>query len=299
MPCATCSASNPSKCLSCIAGYSYSSTSNTCNKILSCNGACSVCPLGYVLNQGTCIECTGNNCQSCSSGTLNQCDSCMNGYYLNSTNNQCVSCSSSCATCQSADGCTTCASGLTATEASLVGSTGIICTACSSPCATCVNSPTTCTTCMSGFTFNGWKCVKTFHFAFSLTLQTTQTTFNTNYFSFLLALAQALGSTETNIVTIFSISFGSVVVQGAVNPSAGSATKSANNQYSSLYATVAKNNNIAGMAIVDSSVTVNGGSIDYDDVDLALILGICIPVGILCTFIFNFSNCGNCFVRLL
>lgn len=130
LPCATCSAANPSKCKSCIAGYSFSSTSNTCNKILSCNGACSVCPLGYALSQGTCIECTGNNCQSCSSSTLSQCDSCMNGYYLNSTNNQCVSCSSTCATCQSVDGCITCASGFTATETSLVESSEITCTAC-------------------------------------------------------------------------------------------------------------------------------------------------------------------------
>lgn len=35
------------------------------------------------------------------------------------------------------------------------------------------------------------------------------------------------------------------------------------------------------MTITDSSVTVVGGTVDYDDVDLALILGICIPVGIL------------------
>merc|ERR1711862_887029 len=106
------------------------------------------------------------------------------------------------------------------------------------------------------------------------TLQTTQATFNTNYFSFLLALAQSLGATNINVVTIFSISFGSVIVSGAANPSAQSATKSANSQFSSLDATVANNNQIAGMTIVDSSVTVNGGTIDYDDVDLALILGI-------------------------
>jgi len=45
------------------------------------------------------------------------------------------------------------------------------------------------------------------------------------------------------------------------------------------------------MTIGQSSVTVIGGSVDYKKVNLALILGICIPVGVLCNFIFNFSNC--------
>jgi len=35
------------------------------------------------------------------------------------------------------------------------------------------------------------------------------------------------------------------------------------------------------MTIGQSSVTVVGGSVDYKKVNLALILGICIPVGVL------------------
>lgn len=53
------------------------------------------------------------------------------------------------------------------------------------------------------------------------------------------------------------------------------------------------------MTIGQSSVTVVGGSVDYKKVNLALILGICIPVGVLCKFIFNFSNCGFSSLRLL
>jgi hypothetical protein len=98
-------------------------------------------------------------------------------------------------------------------------------------------------------------------------------------------LANALTSNgDTDSVTVFSITFGSVVTSGAAQPSATSGTKDANSQYSSLDATLAENNEIAGMTIVDSSVTVVGGSVDYNDVDLALILGICIPVGILRNF---------------
>lgn len=40
------------------------------------------------------------------------------------------------------------------------------------------------------------------------------------------------------------------------------------------------------MTIGSSSVTVTGGSIDFDKVDLGLILGICIPVGVLSNIFF-------------
>jgi hypothetical protein len=66
-----------------------------------------------------------------------------------------------------------------------------------------------------------------------------------------------------------------------------------------LDATLSKNNQIAGMVIGDSSVTVNGGSVDYKEVNLALILGICIPVGVLCNFKINFSDCWYCALHLL
>jgi hypothetical protein len=42
------------------------------------------------------------------------------------------------------------------------------------------------------------------------------------------------------------------------------------------------------MSILSSGVTVTGGTIDYDKVDLGLILGICIPVGILSKFLYYF-----------
>lgn len=53
------------------------------------------------------------------------------------------------------------------------------------------------------------------------------------------------------------------------------------------------------MTIGQSSVTVVGGTVDYKKVNLALILGICIPVGVLCKFIINFSNCRFSSLRIL
>jgi hypothetical protein len=49
LPCATCSSNNPTKCSSCIAGYNYVSTSFSCQAQTTCAGACSVCPIGYIL----------------------------------------------------------------------------------------------------------------------------------------------------------------------------------------------------------------------------------------------------------
>ena len=49
-PCATCLPGNPSVCGSCVAGYAL--YGNYCSPITSCNGACSLCPMGYTLEQG-------------------------------------------------------------------------------------------------------------------------------------------------------------------------------------------------------------------------------------------------------
>jgi hypothetical protein len=58
-------------------------------------------------------------------------------------------------------------------------------------------------------------------------------------------------------------------------------SKDANSQFSTFVGSLALNNQIAGMAISSSSISVVGGSISYSQPNLALILGICIPVGTL------------------
>jgi hypothetical protein len=76
-------------------------------------------------------------------------------------------------------------------------------------------------------------------------------------------------------------------------------SKDANSQFSTFVGSLALNNQIAGMAISSSSISVVGGSISYSQPNLALILGICIPVGTLCNFVIYFSDCGYNFVLLL
>lgn len=191
---------------------------------------------------------------------------------------------SSCKTCLRGDGCLTCASGFTTLSGVNVGPSGYQCVACNSPCATCTNSPNQCTSCVSGYEFSGWKCTQSFYFSFTVTLLTTASMFNQNYYNFILALAQSMGVSNPNVISINGITFGSVIVAGAAAPTKSSATQSVSQQYNSFDATLSTNSNIAGMKVGSSSITIIGGTIEYDTVNLALILGICIPVGVLRNF---------------
>lgn len=188
-----------------------------------------MCPLGYSLNLGNCVACTSSQCQTCNPNSPSQCYSCLPGYFLNPSNNQCQACSSSCSTCLTSSGCTTCATGFTKMKGVAISASGYQCVACNSPCATCINTPDYCTSCVSGYQFFGWKCAQSFYFGFSVTLLTNLTTFNQNYYSFLLALTSSIGGSNPNAITILSISSGSVIVQGGAGPSGGSGSKQANN----------------------------------------------------------------------
>lgn len=139
LPCATCSANSPTKCSSCIAGYFYNSMSYSCSPQPTCAGACSVCPIGYLLQNGNCLQCSTPNCQLCNSNNLTQCVSCSPGYYLSSKSNVCNPCQSQCSTCLRNSTCLTCASGYTSISQSLINSQvgGVQCLPCTFPCLTC------------------------------------------------------------------------------------------------------------------------------------------------------------------
>ncbi len=299
LPCSTCSAVTPTKCTACIAGYAFNNQANTCTPVPTCTGPCQVCPLGYTLSFGKCVQCTASQCQTCNPNSPSQCFSCLPGFFLNPSNSQCQACSSSCQTCLTSTGCLTCATGFTIIQGTALTASGYQCAACKFPCATCTNTPNYCTSCVAGYQFMGWKCSQSFYFGFQVTLLTTIATFNQNYFNFLSALTSAIGGSNSNVITITGITSGSVLVTGGAGPAAGSGTKQSNQQFSSLDATLSVNNQIAGMPIGESSVVVVGGTIDYSEVNLALILGICIPVGVLRNFMIYFSDCWYCVVHLL
>lgn len=80
---------------------------------------------------------------------------------------------------------------------------------------------------------------------------------------------------------------GSVIANGNVTTTSTSDSNQATNQYSSLQSTLSTGNNIRGMPITSSSLAVNGGEIiqPSSGPNLALILGISIPLGLLCNYI--------------
>lgn len=277
-PCSTCSNTDATSCRSCIAGYSYSNTSFTCTAITSCNGACSVCPLGFNLLEGQCSQCA-SNCSSCVTGQSTNCTSCLSGYYLSGT--KCLACSSSCTTCAFSTGCITCALGYT-TLGTASQTNNMQCLACESPCATCQFGPSQCISCVSGYALQGWKCTKTFYFFFSLTLNTDLTNFNQKYLAFLQALANAFGAPNIDSITMNAITTGSVVIGGAASPNGNSGSSQATTEFNGLQTGIAANGNIAGMPITSSSTQVIGGTLSpTQSNNLGLILGICIPIGVL------------------
>ena len=261
----------------------------SCTPQPTCAGACSVCPIGYLLQNGQCAACQTSNCQLCSAN-LTQCVSSSPGYYLSATSNVCNPCPTQCSTCIRSDTCLNCASGYTSLATMLVNSQigGVQCLACTFPCVTCEGTQDYCTSCAPGYQFSGWKCTQIFNFKFAITLSASMVTFNTNYFSFIQALSSAIGTSDSSIVSIAAITFGSVIINGGLAPTTSSGTIESNLQYSDFQSALSQNSNIAGMSITSSSIEVEGGSINYDKVDLGLILGICIPVGVLSNFINNF-----------
>ena len=293
-PCASCSQTSPTKCTSCIAGYSFNSATQTCAPIVNCaNGVCDICAFGSTLQGGTCLQCNASsNCGRCSTTNTTICTSCKAGQYLE--NNQCVACQDSCGTCSSALNCLTCAPGYTAQVESI--QTKLNCVKCSPPCANCARNPTTCTSCISGFVMKGTKCLSSFNYGFSITLNTTLTTFYSNYQSFLQALASTQSTPEINVTTLTAIETGSVIVQGNVSTLAQSNSNEAETQFNELSNLLTNGGSIVNMPIISSTVDANGGVIPSSSSgpNLAIILGICIPVGVICKFLFKYSDWIAC-----
>lgn len=279
-PCATCSASNSRACTSCLAGYTYNPSTSSCNPITTCSGGCVVCPFNYVLSNQQCLQCGNTACARCSPNALSTCTACYDGYFVNQ--GSCSACPTGCQTCSNANNCLSCSSGYTAQVQAI--STQTKCIACASPCAQCVGNAETCTVCQSGYSLMGWKCMTNFNFGFSIVLGVNLTTFYANYANFLTSLSSAVGSTNINSVTMVTLAVGSVVANGNLNTNAPTDSNQASTQYDSLTSMLASGNSIAGMPVQSSTVAVNGGTIvkPQPGPNLALILGITIPIGVIC-----------------
>lgn len=181
-----------------------------------------------------------------------------------------------------------CAKGYTRKQSLPAKREGYQCLPCVSPCATCLNTPTYCTSCVSGHKFFGWKCGQKFYFGFKLKLMTTLKIFNRNYFSLIISLTKAIGRTNSNSVTVLGIKEGSVDLDGGVAPSGESGSTDAGSQLGALGALL-NSGSLAGMGVGSASVTVEGGAAtattgnnNTSSNTVGIILGIVIPIVVLC-----------------
>jgi hypothetical protein len=279
LPCATCVDNKPSVCTSCFSSATLSN--GTCVLSLSCNstGTCTDCGqgLGYFLLGQYCYSCsqivTISNCLQCSQANQQVCSICNDGFYLDSTG-LCPACPSSCLTCIGSTLCTSCQLGYTLPSDQSQNQ----CIQCLSPCATCYGTSTYCTTCISGFTKNGWKCQNNTHISFTITLSgATTSSVVTNIDSIISALLQYLGQSSTNVdvITIQSIVAGSAILTASASPS-GSISTAASGLQSGLSGTT-----LSGYTISSASVTtVSPNSSDSSNTNVGLIVGL--TVGLFC-----------------
>ena len=227
-PCATCSPTNPTMCITCLLGYSL--TRGQCIANLNCNSlaTCITCPFGYSLvtnsdqvriNQ-TCIACNPtSNCARCTSANNTICTSCSLGMYLKNT--ACLNCAAGCALCSSLSQCLFCTPGYVQVQSgSLVGITTLglslkTCQPCASPCSTCIGSTTTCMSCVNNFGLFGTVCISNFNYQISTVLGVKLSVFQSNYLNFTNQIASAAG-VNVDDIAVLSITSGSVTVNMAI-----------------------------------------------------------------------------------
>ena len=83
-PCLTCSHTDPTKCTSCEAGYTFNENANNgCEPVTDCApNACVICPGGFVMsNTSQCVACNPD-CMTCMSTNTSFCTSCMGAFYV-------------------------------------------------------------------------------------------------------------------------------------------------------------------------------------------------------------------------
>ena len=250
LPCSTCSASDPTKCTGCIAGYKFDDVAQACVEYISCAGPCKVCPMGYSLKAGTCLTCSTPKCMSCNVDNLTECFGCRPTYFLGDAGT-CETCPAQCRTCLSATACKTCAAGYTRGAKAISVGGGYQCVQCSSSCLTCLGGPRFCTSCASGFRFFGWKCGRRFRFNFRFKFMVKLSFFNRNYFSLIRLITRAIRGTDTNAVTIGKCTSGSVDLEGSAAPTGAEGSSEAADQLKGLSDLIA-GGSIAGMPVGES-----------------------------------------------
>ena len=161
----------------------------------------------------------------------------------------------------------------------------VLCIACASPCATCRNAPTTCLSCLSGFSLSGNNCLNVNRIAVSVTFApdgNVYSLFNDQFATIVAGMAEAAGVAEKDIV-INSVVYSSVVLNSAITTSAapGSAAdtniKNALNNYFD-------NLNLPNLRVETTNVAPVTTTTDDDNSNTTLIIAIVVPIVVIRTF---------------
>ena len=140
---------------------------------------------------------------------------------------------------------------------------------------------------MNGFVLSGWQCISVFRFVFFVSLDTTLPVFYDNYYQFLLDLVDPLETTNVEPVSINSIVPSSVNINGTISTVQQSGSNQVGNEYYGIE-NVLSGSSVAGMPVISYTLTSQGGDIPDQGSGvnvLAIVLGICIPVGIISNFL--------------
>jgi hypothetical protein len=276
MPCATCKDGLPSVCLTCFGGAKLNGT--TCTQDISCNkfNNCTNCGQGngYILLGANCLRCSANpNCLQCRPTNSKACSLCATGFYINSADT-CSSCPNNCVSCISSSVCTGCTVGYTFSDGYVQGQ----CLPCTAPCVTCYGSQTYCTSCKSGYTKNGWKCLSNLNVGFSVSLTTDDLAAVLTAVDQIVAqMLTYLGISHDKVdaITFSSIKHGSVNINGFATPTTVSST-TVSSSTSSLSSGLSSSS-LGGFSVGSSSVVSNGVN-NSSTSNLPLIIGLSVGI---------------------
>jgi len=141
-----------------------------------------------------------------------------------------------------------------------------ICVPCQSPCLDCYLVPTYCVGCINGYTLVGTQCMSLFNYKINITVMANFSQFYLNYPTFTAQLITpfntssniGLGLLFPNGVNTFGTS--NKITYGAyISSICMPSTICSQTQYNNLLGLL-NSSTIGNMAILTSSVTINGGS---------------------------------------
>lgn len=163
------------------------------------------------------------------------------------------------------------------------------CLACDSNCASCSTSPTYCLSCPTGSTLNGVKCLSNQNVGFDMVFKSpTTTNATTEYTNFMaaiedirLSIAGQLGTafvSNPGLISFKTVKSGSVSVSGYIDTSSSSSA----NTVATSTSNIQNGGGYVGFSLLSSTYVANGFTASSSSsVNLPLVLGIAIPVGIL------------------